>query len=1105
MKKRIKLWVKILIVPVPIGIFFILLYNGFILERIKNRLNSSPSVNIEQIKGNLFTYIDLRGVKFGEGFTASRILLHYTPISIIRKKIKNIEIQSSVIELGGDSTENNSIASPFAVESFTLDNILVLNIPEVEALEFYELIGSLKLEKQEERQILNIEQGQGNIEIKNKSIKIKDINGIVFLEQEFIRVNELFVEAFGGKVNISGIKSQTTDSLNFIIKSYGIQVQEIVETINGIGKLDVRIVKSNDTLSIKGEARLSNGKYKNQNIGELTTDIALLDKDLNLKIKEWKLKDMDFLGDVYVNLDSIPVSYHVVLMGEQINLAEFAKTVSSDLDGKIKIDGKGEEFQSSIDLYGSIEDKKIESIKARILYSPSNISIPSLSVKNEIGTIAASGSIGIEKINLSLIGADVELELFLPQASGVSNFELVIQGNIKSPGIVGTFYIKDFKYGKIKSNYFSGNLNLDNLLPPNGEGEITLANLDLYGNKFENCKAIFNTTPDRRIYEIKAYNDSTNLEIKGDEYEEDFMIRTFLFSSPDIHISNNKNIEFSFKKNRVNIKACELLLNNSLIKTKGLLSKNKCALTVSGKNLNLNSFSDVLEGRTYFTCKLNGSMQRPIISLTSEINNFSYAGAEADKIFLISTYKNHTLYIERGNIIKGKGALKISGKLPIEIPVATSDKPININLTFSNFGEDISFPYRKFVEVKGGNINGKLQIKGNFQKPIFYGNLSFNGESINLKALGTTLTSPLGKLKFENNKIHITSFEGKTLDGFVKMAGSIQIPEKLDIDIYAKNTRIRSIEDVDAVISASLSLEGSVKNPKLKGNIEVKESIITMPFKKRSSVDLKNPWNYDLTVSFPNKVWIKNSMVDAELEGEIKARKEKEDFFLSGDTKVKEGYFYYSYKGIKLWPFKIERGEFEFTNSPELNPKIDIFATTLVNYTVIDENESVDTLTTTTIQKQDTINLQVTGTMRNPEFTLSSYPPMLTEDIITLLSLNMKAGDLSKLQKSQYAQTVGLKAVSSLILRKIALDDLKSQMGVDVLRLEAELFGDEKTARFNVGKYVLKDLYISYTNDLFSPSKHNFKAEYSPWKYSSLVGEATDEGVKTGVQFKIRY
>ncbi len=1098
MQKKVKLWIKILILPVLIGIFFILFYNGFILERIRHRINSIPDLKVEKISGNLFTHLDLRGVKFGKVFNASRISVRYTPISIMRKEIKKIKIDAPIIEIDVSDTAHTLIVSPFSIKSFVLSNGLLLNIPQIKAVEFSDIRGSL--EKEEGEQILHIKRGEVNIELKEKLINVEEVNGILSLTQDFIEVQELFVGVFGGKVSISGVLN--SDSLNFKLEGDNIQAQEIDENLKGIANLDAEIVKCGDSLSIRGKAQFNNGKYKNHCIGNLNTDFVLLNRDLKLKIKEWKLEEMNFSGDVCIDLDSRPISYHAILMGEQIDLAFFSKRVPSNLAGKIEIEGKGEEFQFAIDLSGSIKTKRLKSMKARIMYKPSEVKIVSLSMENEGGKILAQGTVYPEEVNLLLIGKDMEVGMFSSQVSGVSNFELTIQGNIKNPGVFGTFYIKDFKSGKIKSDYFSGNLNLENLLPPKGEGEINLANLDLYGNKFESCRGIFSTSSGRGNYEIKARDGSINLEVKGYEYENAFVIRTFSFSSPDMRVSNNKDIKIEFRKNQLNINACELLVNDSLVQVRGLASKNKLALAMVGRNLDLHSFSDILEGNAYFTCNVNGSIQSPIISLVSEINNFSYTGVAVDKIFAVLLYKDHYLHVERGEITKGKGTAKISGKFPVAIPFSISNKSMDINLTFSNFGENIFFLYRKFAEIKKGSIDGKLRIKGKIKEPKLYGSLCFSGESMNVKVLGTTLKRPVGKLNFEGNKIHINSFEGKTSDGFVKIAGSIQIPEKLNLDIYAKNLRIRSIEDVDVTISTNLSLEGSIKNPELKGNIEVKEAIVSMPFKKQVSVNLQNPLDYDLTVNFPNKVWIKNSMVDAELEGKVKVKKEKEDFFISGNTKIKEGYFSYSFKGIFERQFRIDRGEFEFTNSPDINPKIDLSASTTVNYTIADT--SIDT----SITRQDTVStikLQVTGTMRSPEVSLSSSPPMPMEDIISLLSLNMKAGDLLKLQKSQYAQTVGLKVVSSLILNEIVPDDLKSQIGVDVLRLEAELFGEEKTARFNIGKYILKDLYVSYTNDLFSPSKHNFKAEYSPWKYSSFVGERTDEGIRTGVQFKIRY
>jgi autotransporter translocation and assembly factor TamB len=122
----------------------------------------------------------------------------------------------------------------------------------------------------------------------------------------------------------------------------------------------------------------------------------------------------------------------------------------------------------------------------------------------------------------------------------------------------------------------------------------------------------------------------------------------------------------------------------------------------------------------------------------------------------------------------------------------------------------------------------------------------------------------------------------------------------------------------------------------------------------------------------------------------------------------------------------------------------------------------------------------------------------------------MRAEDLIRLQRLKDPQIIGTKAVSFgsfYVLKSTkALEKLKTQIGVDVLTLEsAEWIGEKRKARFNIGKYIRDDLYISYTHDIFSLSKYSFKTEYSPWKFVSLIGETEENKIKAGIQFKFRY
>ncbi|MBI4722791.1 MAG: translocation/assembly module TamB [Candidatus Stahlbacteria bacterium] len=1107
---RIIRWITIITLPILIGVFFILLHNGFIFKCIKNKLNATQSIRIDKIEGNLFTHLELSGVKVGKVFTAPCVLISYTPISIIKKQVKKMEIRSPVFRVS--SGKDINVTFPFNVNSLILNNGKVLELGEYGKIDSIRLTGILKKEGKVQR--LDIDNGEANFNYQQTSGKIDKIKGTLYLDKKFVRIDKLSADIMGGKVRAYGVTNK--DSSNIKLYTDDLSVYGIVKNIGGIVSMEVNIKKNKKIRTVDGRVEFRKAKYKGESMGDGITHIDLVNNELNLKIDKWNIGKLNLHGKAYINLSSMPfLSYRAVLEGEQIDLSKIIRELPTNLAGNVKIEGKGSEFNSIIELSGMVREINLNSIQADITYKPDEIKIASLKGVHKAGEVIAAGEINEKKVNLSLSGKDIEIGLFLPQVAGISNFDLAITGQTKIPSVTGTFYVKDFKSGKIKGEYLSGNLNLVKIFPPQGNGEVEAVNLGLGNNKFETFKAIVTTAGgEHSNYEITAHSEDMELNLKGDAFGENFTINPFSLRLPSLQVANKGDVKIQFNQNRINISSCNLLVNDSLVQISGEGSKDKLAMAVVGKDLILRNFSNTFDGIANFTCNLTGTLKSPIISLASDITNFSYSGMKAERILLAMLYQDYLLHIERGELNIGDGVAKISGTLPIKLPLLLTDNPVenpvgnpaaggaaggmDIEVGFYNFGEDIFLPYHKFVKLDGCNLNGNFKLKGSGKQPIMHGNLNLKAKSIDAKFLGTTLASPVANLSFEGNKLTINNFEAKTTSGFLKIKGNACLPDKLDLDISAKDLQIRSIEDADATISMNLALEGSSKAPLIQGDITIEEARVTKPFQNKTTVNLQTPVNYDLTVDFPKKVRITNSLVDVEIEGKVKIKKENNIFFLSGDTKVKEGYVYY-YVGP---PFKINSGEFRFKNSPEINPDIDLMASTTVSYT------AQDTITNKDTTVIDTINLQVSGTMREPDFILSASPPMPFEDIISLLSLNMRASRFQELESNR-AYGMGITSLSYYALsdpRVVKqLNKLKSQIGIDALRVEEIMVGEETHVRFNVGKYIRDDLYISYTNDIFSPSKYNFKAEYSPWKYSSFIGETEEDKLRAGIQFKIRY
>jgi autotransporter translocation and assembly factor TamB len=1132
--KKPKLWIPLIGILIVVGVVWIILVNGFVLERIRHRINSRSELKIEKIEGSLFAHIKLSGVKLGKVLEISRISVSYSPLSLVRRQIKEVVIEDPRFEMGG-SQRSSMVISPFDVKSFVIRNAGVENPAMALDIECSELRGSLQ--RSQESQTLSITRGKADVVLRGKAIKIDGIEGEVVLDRDFIRISEIRAEVGEGTVNISGLSS--FDSLNIRVVASGLAVEGMVENVSGIISSDVSVRRitekreerpqpkdqqetkderrktkgerrdgsqtAPDTmprfhLSAHGRVTFKEGTYKGQPIGQVRTRVDLVNDSLELKIEEWKLGEMAFTGNALADLSSAPlISYSATLSGEHIDMAVVTSEVPTDMSGTIDIQGKGSEFHSTVDLSGSIKDVLLTSLRAEIDYEPGRVEIVSAKALRGKSEVVASGSVSMNHLKISVSGKDVALDLISPQLSGVSNFDISLKGAPKLPSISGTFYVSAFKFKEMSAKYLSANLNLTKLFPPDGEGEIELANLKVSGNEIETFKASIVTTGEHSTYSIKAHSDSMNLSLEGDGHGENLIVYSLSFASPGIRVSNNGDTRIKFNRTKVKLESCNLLVNESPVQVGGWISRDKVNVTAVAEKCELHAFSEDIDGSVYFTVNINGSLKDPAISLVSEVTDFSYNGISADKIFLAALYRNRTLLIEKAELTKNRGTARVSGKLPVALPFQILDNPMDMEISFSNFGEDIFLPFHRFVEVEKGVLNGNFIIKGSGKHPIIYGNVDFRGKSVAAKFLGTTLTDPIADLNINGDKLTIRNLEAKTPSGFLKVAGNARLPGELDFDIYAKNLPVKTIEDVNATLSLNLSLEGSLENPFVRGKIKVEEAVVTKSFEKKTAVNIETPVDYDLVIDFPDNVRIRSTVskvavasVDAEVSGKVEVRKGRDGFLLAGNADVKEGYLYYLHR-----EFKIDRGSFRFTGSPELNPRIDLLASTSISYR--SEPDSMDGERSVSV---DTIKLRMTGTMSKPEFDLFSEPPIPFEDIVALLSLNMKWEDLLRFQESDYFQTADV--LSSLLLRE-ASGRLKSRIGVDALRLETELFSEEKKAQFNIGKYVRDDLYVSYTNDLFSLSKHNFKAEYSPWKYGSVIGETEENKVKTGIQFKIRY
>lgn len=169
----------------------------------------------------------------------------------------------------------------------------------------------------------------------------------------------------------------------------------------------------------------------------------------------------------------------------------------------------------------------------------------------------------------------------------------------------------------------------------------------------------------------------------------------------------------------------------------------------------------------------------------------------------------------------------------------------------------------------------------------------------------------------------------------------------------------------------------------------------------------------------------------------------------------------------------IDRGRVIFAGGPIDNPGLDARAYRVAKDTIV-------------------AGLLIRGTLKSPEVTLFSEPPMTEAEALAYLVLGRPLNETTTEQGStltKAANSLGLRG-GNLLARRIA-----ATIGLDEARIESR--GRLQEASFLAGKYLSPRLYVGYGIGLFDHVS-NFKVRYllsSRWTVVGETGRATSADV----------
>ena len=371
-----------------------------------------------------------------------------------------------------------------------------------------------------------------------------------------------------------------------------------------------------------------------------------------------------------------------------------------------------------------------------------------------------------------------------------------------------------------------------------------------------------------------------------------------------------------------------------------------------------------------------------------------------------------------------------------------------------------------YVTNVTGTMQANVRITGTGYDPHAEGAVDITGGAFEIPQLGTRYTGLDTHLDLQPDVVTVREFKILDSRGFpMTVGGTLAVHERtvgaVNITLQSEAFEVVDNTLADLKLNTNLKLTGEIRKPKLEGTVAVENGTIHLaelieqttanPYSTEAtdaglvgadeaaratppqpaateaerSPSLFSALDLDIDLSVPNNLVLRgnelrpaNAPIDigdmnVTVGGNVRARKAPgEALRLVGDINTVRGN--YTFQGRR---FEILRdGRIRFAGVDELDPSIDIRARRIIS--------GVETF------------VRVQGSMKQPELSFSSNPPLDQADILSLIVFNQPINELGEGQQVSLAERATSLAggylatgLSRSISNALELDEFEIQTG----------------------------------------------------------------------------
>jgi autotransporter translocation and assembly factor TamB len=474
----------------------------------------------------------------------------------------------------------------------------------------------------------------------------------------------------------------------------------------------------------------------------------------------------------------------------------------------------------------------------------------------------------------------------------------------------------------------------------------------------------------------------------------------------------------------------------------------------------------------------------------------------------------------------------------------TSEDSMNVRIQTQALNLGVVQGFTTAITRVGGTLQADVEVKGSGHDPHVVGFVEIKDGAFSVPRFGTSYSGLDTRIDLEPEIVRVRRFEILDEEGEqLAVAGQLAVHQRqvgaVDFTLESQNFEIIDNELGDVGVGTALKVTGELSRPKLEGNIRISEGRLELdrilqlfydPYRTEALPDVVSAErqvenvgsaeeatrqalaraqqgaapavatekpapavppppslfenvSLDVRLRIPDDLIVRGRRlrpggptaatigdINITIGGDLNVRKNVGGpVTVAGTVNTVRGTYQFQGRQFDL----ARNGTLRFTGDAEFDPVMDVTATREIPDTGIEAR------------------VHITGTLRKPELTLSSTPPLEQSDVLALIVFNRPINELGTSERSSLAATAG--GIAGGFIATPLGESIGRALDLDIFEITTGAEGDSINAGITIGEQVGERTFLKLRQTFGDRTYSEFLLEYQIADFLRLVGSAAPE------------